>query len=38
MGRPSMLQAEAEKKDGVVTATFIGGRCTPVMSGSIDLM
>jgi trans-2,3-dihydro-3-hydroxyanthranilate isomerase len=38
MGRPSILQAEAEKKDGVVTATFIGGRCTPVMSGSIDLM
>jgi trans-2,3-dihydro-3-hydroxyanthranilate isomerase len=38
MGRPSILQAEAEKKDGMVTATFIGGRCTPVMSGSIDLM
>jgi trans-2,3-dihydro-3-hydroxyanthranilate isomerase len=37
MGRPSILRAEAEKKDGVVTATFIGGRCTPVMSGSIDL-
>jgi trans-2,3-dihydro-3-hydroxyanthranilate isomerase len=37
MGRPSILQAEAEKKNGIVTATFIGGRCVPVMSGSIDL-
>jgi len=38
MGRPSMLQASAEKQNGVVTATFIGGRCVPVMSGSIDLV
>jgi trans-2,3-dihydro-3-hydroxyanthranilate isomerase len=38
MNRPSILQAEAEKTGGTVTATFIGGRCTPVMSGSIDLM
>jgi trans-2,3-dihydro-3-hydroxyanthranilate isomerase len=37
MGRASILQAEAEKKDGVVTATYIGGRCVPVMSGTIDL-
>jgi trans-2,3-dihydro-3-hydroxyanthranilate isomerase len=37
MGRASFLQAEAEKKDGVVTATYIGGRCVPVMSGTIDL-
>ena len=37
MGRASLLQAEAEKKDGVVTATYIGGRCVPVMSGTIDL-
>ena len=37
MGRPSILKATAEKKDGAVTATFIGGRCVPVMSGSIDL-
>ena len=37
MGRPSLLQAEAEKKDDVVTATYIGGRCVPVMSGTIDL-
>ena len=38
MGRPSLLQAEAEKTDGVVTATYIGGRCVPVMSGTIDLL
>jgi trans-2,3-dihydro-3-hydroxyanthranilate isomerase len=37
MGRPSLLKAEAEKKGGIVTATFIGGRCVPVMSGTIDL-
>jgi trans-2,3-dihydro-3-hydroxyanthranilate isomerase len=37
MGRPSLLQARAEKRGGVVTATFIGGRCVPVMSGSIEL-
>jgi trans-2,3-dihydro-3-hydroxyanthranilate isomerase len=37
MGRPSILQAEAEKRDGTVTATYIGGRCIPVMSGIIDL-
>ena len=37
MGRPSLLQAEAEKKKGIVTATYIGGRCVPVMSGTIEL-
>src|SRR3954469_8022572 len=37
MGRPSLLEAAAEKKDGKVTATYIGGRCVPVMSGTIDL-
>jgi trans-2,3-dihydro-3-hydroxyanthranilate isomerase len=37
MGRPSLLEAHAEKQDGTVTATFIGGRCVPVMSGTIDL-
>jgi len=37
MGRPSLLMAEADKKNGTVTATYIGGRCVPVMSGSIDL-
>ena len=37
MGRPSLLTAEAEKKNGVVTATYIGGRCVPVMSGTLEL-
>ena len=38
MGRPSLLQAvAAEKQNGVVTATFIGGRCVPVMKGEIEL-
>lgn len=37
MGRPSLLEAEAEKQNGTVTATYIGGRCVPVMSGTIDL-
>jgi trans-2,3-dihydro-3-hydroxyanthranilate isomerase len=37
MGRPSLLQAEAEKANGIVTATYIGGRCVPVMSGMIEL-
>ncbi len=38
LGRPSLLQAAAEKVGGTVTATFIGGRCEPVMSGSIELL
>ncbi|MDP2373459.1 PhzF family phenazine biosynthesis protein [Reyranella sp.] len=37
MGRPSILQASAEKKAGKVVATYIGGRCVPMMSGIIDL-
>jgi trans-2,3-dihydro-3-hydroxyanthranilate isomerase len=37
LGRPSLLRAAAEKVDGAVTATFIGGGCKPVMSGEIDL-
>jgi trans-2,3-dihydro-3-hydroxyanthranilate isomerase len=38
MGRPSLLEAQAEKRGGIVTATFIGGRCVPVMQGSIELV
>ena len=34
---PSLLRAVAEKVDGAVTGTFIGGGCKPVMSGWIDL-
>lgn len=37
MGRPSILEASAEKKAGKVVATYIGGRCVPVMTGEIDL-
>ena len=33
MGRPSLLEAKAEKRGGIVTATYIGGRCVPVMRG-----
>lgn len=37
MGRPSVLLGTAEKKDGKVVATYIGGRCMPMMSGTIEL-
>ncbi|MBN9512663.1 MAG: PhzF family phenazine biosynthesis protein [Alphaproteobacteria bacterium] len=37
MGRPSVLEASAEKKGGKVVATYIGGRCVPMMNGTIDL-
>jgi trans-2,3-dihydro-3-hydroxyanthranilate isomerase len=37
MGRPSILEAMAEKKAGQVRATYIGGRCVPMLSGEIDL-
>ena len=37
MGRPSLLEASAEKRDGKVVATYIGGRCMPMMSGTLDL-
>ena len=38
MGRPSVLEATAEKKAGKVVATYIGGRCVPMLSGTIDLI
>ena len=37
MGRPSLLEASAEKRQGKVTATHIGGSCVPVMQGVLDL-
>jgi len=37
MGRPSRLQARAEKSNGVVRATWIGGACVLVAEGSIAL-
>jgi trans-2,3-dihydro-3-hydroxyanthranilate isomerase len=36
-GRPSLLDASAEKRDGMVTETRIGGRCVPVMCGTIQI-
>jgi len=32
-----LLLAEAEKTNGIVTTTSVGGRCVHVMSGSIDV-
>ena len=37
MGRPSLLEASAEKRDGEVTRMSIGGRCVPMMRGTLDL-
>jgi trans-2,3-dihydro-3-hydroxyanthranilate isomerase len=37
LGRPSILEASAEKKAGKVVATYIGGRCVPVMTGEIEI-
>jgi trans-2,3-dihydro-3-hydroxyanthranilate isomerase len=37
MGRPSLMQAAAEKRAGIVVATSIGGSCVPVTSGVITL-
>jgi trans-2,3-dihydro-3-hydroxyanthranilate isomerase len=35
MGRPSLLQARAEKRDGKVLSTWIGGNCVMVAEGYI---
>jgi trans-2,3-dihydro-3-hydroxyanthranilate isomerase len=35
--RPSLMRAVAEKLDRIVSSTYIGGECKPVMSGTIDL-
>jgi trans-2,3-dihydro-3-hydroxyanthranilate isomerase len=37
MGRPSLLDAAAEKRAGRVIETRIGGRCVAVMTGTIDI-
>jgi trans-2,3-dihydro-3-hydroxyanthranilate isomerase len=37
MGRPSILEASAEKKAGEVATTYIGGRCVPMLKGTIEL-
>jgi len=37
MGRPSVLDARAEKRDGVVVAAWIGGSCVSVSEGVIEV-
>jgi trans-2,3-dihydro-3-hydroxyanthranilate isomerase len=37
MGRPSLLEASAEKRDGDVVATRIGGTCVLVGEGSMEV-
>ena len=37
MGRPSILNAEAEKRNGVVITTTIGGACVMVADGFIEV-
>jgi len=37
MGRPSLLEAAAEKKAGRITGMWIGGRCVAVMRGNLEV-
>jgi trans-2,3-dihydro-3-hydroxyanthranilate isomerase len=37
MGRPSILDARAEKRDGVVVGAWIGGSCVAVSEGVIEV-
>jgi trans-2,3-dihydro-3-hydroxyanthranilate isomerase len=37
MGRPSLLDATAEKKNGRITGMWIGGRCMTMMRGVLEL-
>jgi trans-2,3-dihydro-3-hydroxyanthranilate isomerase len=37
MGRPSVLEARAEKRDGAVVNVWIGGECVLVSEGLIDV-
>ncbi|MGA7791312.1 MAG: PhzF family phenazine biosynthesis protein [Xanthobacteraceae bacterium] len=37
MGRPSLLLAAAEKRDGRLTALTIGGHCVTMMRGTLEL-
>jgi trans-2,3-dihydro-3-hydroxyanthranilate isomerase len=37
MGRPSLLEATAEKAGGKITGLWIGGRCVPVMQGTLEI-
>ena len=37
MGRPSSLAAAAEKRNSKVTGLSIGGRCVPMMRGTLTV-
>jgi trans-2,3-dihydro-3-hydroxyanthranilate isomerase len=37
MGRPSLLEAIAEKRNSQITEMRIGGRCVAMMRGSLEL-
>lgn len=37
MGRPSLLEARAEKEDGVVTAVYIGGHAVMISEGTLTV-
>jgi trans-2,3-dihydro-3-hydroxyanthranilate isomerase len=37
MGRPSLLEAGAEKQNGKITSLSIGGRCVPMMRGVLEV-
>jgi len=37
MGRPSLLEARAQKRDGAVVATFVGGASVLVAEGAIEV-
>jgi trans-2,3-dihydro-3-hydroxyanthranilate isomerase len=37
MGRPSLLEDAAEKRNGQITEMRIGGRCVAMMRGSLEL-
>jgi trans-2,3-dihydro-3-hydroxyanthranilate isomerase len=37
MGRPSILEASAEKHDGAIAGLSIGGRCVTMMRGTLEI-
>jgi len=37
MGRPSLLEAGAEKQNGKITSLSIGGGCVPMMRGVLEV-
>jgi trans-2,3-dihydro-3-hydroxyanthranilate isomerase len=37
MGRPSLLLGRTSSRDSTVIATHIGGRCVPVLEGTLVL-